>query len=328
MDELHSLAERQRGVLCRAQCVAAGLSLEQIRWRCTSKRWQRPHPGVYVCHNGPLDPSTRASAALLACGAGALLAGRSAARELGLVDEDPEIVEVQIPQNRRVVAPAGASVQRVRELGLRRHRRAAWPPCTTVEDTVLDLAEGADATGAQVWVARACQRRLTTPERIQAALERRARYRWRDVMEGAFEDVADGAESIAEIRYVHRVERAHGLPAATRQLRTVRGGRRRRDDNAYEEQKVLVEVDGQVGHVGEGRLDDHRRDRDSAVEGWLPMRVGWFDVTVESCATARDVAAVLTSRGWAGPLRPCGPACTALPNSVTVPGREWGRPVG
>jgi very-short-patch-repair endonuclease len=185
---------------------------------------------------------------------------------------------------------------------------------------VLDLAEAANAAGAQAWVAQACQRRMTTPPRIEDALDRRARHRWRDLLKAALDDVVDGAESIAEMRYIRRVERAHGLPTATRQLRSVRGGRRRRDDNAYVEQKVLVEVDGQVGHVGVGRLADLRRDRASAVEGWLPVRVGWPDVGEQCCATARDLAAVLTSRGWTGQLRRCGPGCTAL----TAPGEHRG----
>ena len=314
-------------MLTRAQGLAAGLTLEQIRWRCASKRWQRVHPGIYVCHNGPLDPPTRASAAVLAGGAGALLAGRAAARELGLVDEDLELVEVQIPHDRRVVAPEGVRVSRVRRLELRRHRRAAWPPCTSLEDTVLDLAEAGDVTGAQAWLAKACGRRLTTPRRIGAALDQRARHRWRDALDVALEDVADGAESIAELRYIRRVERAHGLPTATRQLRSVRGGRRRRDDNAYERQKVLVEVDGQAGHVGDGRLDDLRRDRASAMEGWLPLRVGWVDVSVACCATARDLAAVLTARGWTGQARPCGPACTAM-EGWSGPDQERGGAVG
>ena len=45
----------------------------------------------------------------------------------------------------------------------------------------------------------------------------------------------DGALSVLEYRYVHRVERPHGLPAARRQARISQGTGNSYLDNLYEE---------------------------------------------------------------------------------------------
>jgi len=125
----------------------------------------------------------------------------------------------------------------------------------------------------------------------------------------ALDDVADGAESVLELRYVNGVERSHGLPAATRQQRSTRAGRRWRDDNAYEQQRVLVELDGRLGHVGEGAFRDRSRDNGALLDGWVTLRFGWQDVTQRPCLVAADVAKVLRDRGWSGRARRCGRQC-------------------
>ncbi len=306
---LEDLVEQQDGAVSRAQCLRHGCTTTQLEWRCTSESWQRVHPGVYVTHSGPVDWRTKAAAAILFCGEGATLAYESAARVLGMRDTDPSQVHVQVPHPRQVRAPKDVVVRTVRHLDDRRAPVAAWPPRTSVPDTVLDLAERDNATAAEALVAKACQRRLTTVDRLAAALRLRRRYCWRDLLTVAFEDVADGLESVLEIRYVRGVERPHGLPEATRQLRRVGGGRRRRDDNAYEDHRVLVEVDGQLGHRGAGTLDDRMRDNSSSAEGWVTVRLGWSQVSYQSCESARDIALTLRRRGWQGTPCCCGPDC-------------------
>jgi hypothetical protein len=71
-----------------------------------SRRWQRVHFGVFATHLGPLDWRARVSAALLSCGEGAVASHGSAARLHGLVDQDPDDIEVLIPTNRRVIRPS------------------------------------------------------------------------------------------------------------------------------------------------------------------------------------------------------------------------------
>lgn len=314
-EQVAALADAQDGVVTRAQCLGLGMTSEAVTWMLRSRRWTRLHRGIYLTHTAGPSWRARVSAAVLVCGDGAAASHETAARLLGLIDHDPDGVHIQVPEDRRVVGPAGVTV-RLSSSVRQRTNRSGWPTRTTVEDTLLDLAASGSADDATGWVARACQRRLTTPRRIADALSRRRRHRWRELLRVALDEVDGGAESVLEVRWVLNVERPHGLPRATRQLRSTRSGRRRRDDNAYVAFRVLVEVDGRAGHVGEGAFRDRRRDNEAAVDGWVTLRFGWAAVTREPCETAADVARVLMGRGWRGRPRRCGPAC-GLPAALT-----------
>ncbi len=69
---------------------------------------------------------------------------------------------------------------------------------------------------------------------------------------------------------------------------------------AYRQYLLIIELDGWVGHVDQGRHRDRRRDNEHATSGALTLRFGWEEVTGEPCAVARDVAEVLVARGWSG----------------------------
>jgi very-short-patch-repair endonuclease len=117
-------------------------------------------------------------------------------------------------------------------------------------------------------------------------------------------DVAAGAESVMEVRFVRDVARAHGLPAGRLQAATVVRGLRVHDV-AYDAERVLLELDGRLGHEGAARVGDGVRDRLSATRGWLTVRAFWGDVAVTPCALAVEMGDVLATRGWRGRLHPC-----------------------
>lgn len=308
MSRVEVLAEAQLGVLSRAQCLGLGMTSDSIRWMLRSRRWQKLHRGVYATHLGPLDWGARVSAALLYCGDGAVASRHTAARLHGLVDRDPEGIEVMIPANRRVTRTTQLEVVTCAFVASRT-APSGWPSRTTVEDTVLDLAERGDADNAIAWLSKGCQRRRTTTSRLAAALDRRTRHRWRALLVDALRDVADGVESVLEYRYVRRVERPHGLPEARRQRVLLTGGQRRRTDNDYEPFGVVVELDGRLGHEGDGVFRDRTRDNFTTVSGRVTLRFGWADVDAQACEVAHDVAVLLWSRGWPGNLRRCGVGC-------------------
>jgi very-short-patch-repair endonuclease len=312
---VEALAAVQFGAMSRVQCLGLGMTPGEIRWMVHSGRWQRVHPGVYLTHTGPLTWRPRVSAALLTCGAGAVASHGTAARLHGLSDRDPDQIEVLIPASRRVIRPRRVEVATCSDLA-RRTAPAGWPSRTTVEDTVLDLAERGNSDNAIAWLSTACQRRRTTTARLAEALDRRMRHRWRGLLADALSDVAGGVESVLEYRYVRRVERPHGLPEARRQRASIIGGRRRRTDNEYEQFGVVVELDGRLGHEGEGAFRDRTRDNVMTVRGKATLRFGWADVDAQACEVACDVAALLRSRGWYGDLTPCGTGCTVSPRTT------------
>jgi len=85
----------------------------------------------------------------------------------------------------------------------------------------------------------------------------------------------------------------------------------RRFDRAFPSYRVVVELDGALYHHGAALVADRHKSNTVARHGWLLLRFGWLDCTSDVCASAAEVAVALESRGWRGPLRPCGPTCTA-----------------
>jgi hypothetical protein len=71
-----------------------------------------------------------------------------------------------------------------------------------------------------------------------------------------------------------------------------------------------------LSDVGEGAFRDRTRDNVMAVSGKATLRFGWADVDAQACEVARDVAALLRSRGWRGELSRCGAACRVSPRAA------------
>ena len=185
------------------------------------------------------------------------------------------------------------------------------PPCTRVEDTVLDLIEIAPTfDDAYVWICRAIGRRRTTADRIALAMAARKKMRWRREIAIALGDADGGALSVLEYRYVNRVERPHGLPVARRQARIRQRSGNRYLDNLYEKYEVCVEIDGTAAHPADEQWRDKRRDNANVVSGLVTLRFGLLDLGQRRCETAAAVATLLGRHGWADAPNCCArPAC-------------------
>ncbi|MGO4602245.1 type IV toxin-antitoxin system AbiEi family antitoxin domain-containing protein [Terrabacter sp. 2YAF2] len=292
----------QAGLLTRAQAHRAGISDEAIRWAVTSGRWAAPHPGVYLTLPGRDDWEVRAVAALLFVGTPVALAGPSAALAWGLERREPDAVHVVVPAGRRASTRAGIQVTRSRRFA-DRVDDWAWPHRTTVPHTVLDLGMRTPLDRVLGLATLACQRWLTDEARLAAALQERPDQTHRALLRECLADVGAGAESPAEVRFIRDVERAHGLPTALRQYHL---GERRRCDNLYLAEQLVLEVDGRLGHEGWGaRVRDGIRDRKSARHGLLTVRAFWSDVAVTPCDLAAELGELLRARGWTGSVVPC-----------------------
>ena len=179
-----------------------------------------------------------------------------------------------------------------------------WPWRTRVEETILDLTELGTVDDITALLGRAFQRGRTTEASLRSLLAGRARHPHRALLQDLLADVASGAESAMEVRFLRDVERAHRLPRGRRQAPLTIGAVRVHDI-AYDEQRVLVELDGRLGHDGEDRVRDGIRDRRSATRAWLTLRGFWRDVAGAPCALATEVGDVLNQRGWCGRARRC-----------------------
>jgi hypothetical protein len=318
---LAPLLRAQHGAVSRVQALTCGLTDSGIAARLLSGRWQRAHQGVYLAFSGPVPRQARVWAALLRAGPGAVASHRTAAELEGLTGgpaygpgASSELIHVTVPANRRIKPIDGVQIHYTRQLAVKRHP-SLLPPRTRTEHTVLDLIdEAVTIDEVLTWVTRACQRRHTTPALLRSALALRSNVRWAAELAAVLSDVEDGAESVLEVEYRRRVERAHGLPPARRQRPPV-SGPGRYVDVEYEDYRVRVELDGRIGHVEEGAFRDMDRDNATTIDGLDGLRYGWVHVFGGPCLVAGQVARVLIANGWEGRPRACGRHCR-LPQSL------------
>jgi hypothetical protein len=328
---LRDVAELQAGVLAVAQLVEGGLARDAASAWVNQGRWQRLHRGVYATFSGPPTRQAGLWAAVLVCGAGAMLSYESAAELAGLTDRRAELVHITIPADRRIDRVPGLVIHYSRRAREAAHP-ARRPPQTRVEETILDLVSVArtldDASG---WVTAGLGRRLTNQARLRHAVGLRGRMRWRPELTELLNPAAAGVHSPLEWRYERDVERPHGLPGADRQALARRNDRNEYRDRLYRAFSIAVELDGRAAHPADRRWADIRRDNAAAANRVITLRYGWVDVAARPCVVAAEVARVLLSRGYTG-TRPCSPDCPvsavvgwqAPPGSDSAPGRAVG----
>lgn len=304
--ELLGLAHAQGGVVSVQQTEMLGLGRHPRQRLLRSGQWQRLEGAILVVHPFEVPWEGRAWAGVLLGGREARLSGLAAAYLHGLTTAPPDQIDVLT----RSAVPDRDPWLFHRDLAdVRSPRSPGAPPRTTIEDTVLDLCQNADSKELVHWLTQAVQTRRTSASRLREALERRKRHGRRAPLRELLGDVAAGVESPLELRYLRDVERAHGLPKADRQESN---RRRHRRDVRYSAFGVVVELDGRLGHEGLGRFRDMARDNGALLDGEITLRYGFADVSGEACTVARQVYAVLRSRGHDGELRRCA-RCVAVP---------------
>ncbi len=274
------------------QAAELGLGRHSVARLVDLGVWRRIGPSLAFVHD--LDPpwTAWAWAGILYAGRGARVGGAAAAHLHDLTDDPPTEIMILIPHGRRLRDRPPWAFCRERD-GVRSARSPGLLPRTTVEDTVLDLCT--DERAALHWITAAVQRHRTSATRLREALLRRSRMPLRALVSELLTDARSGTESPLEVRYLRDVERAHGLPRGRRQVRRARSAR---NDVGYEEFGLIVELDGHLGHDGQDRFRDFRRDNAALIDGRVTLRYGWTDVSQEPCAVAAQVVEVLIRRGW------------------------------
>ena len=150
------------------------------------------------------------------------------------------------------------------------------PPCTRVEDTVLDLIQIAPTfDDAYAWICRAIGRRRTTADRIRQAMDARKKMRWRRELDA-------GARRRRRRRLVRCWNTATSTgwnartgcpPPAAGEDQAATGNRYL--DNLYEETGCASELDGTAAHPADEQWRDKRRDNANAVQGIVTLRFGF-----------------------------------------------------
>ncbi|MEV6271996.1 hypothetical protein AB0L64_32840 [Kribbella sp. NPDC051936] len=260
---------RQAGAFTRAQAIEHGISDKVLLGRRRARQLQRVHTGVYVDFTGPLPWKTRLWAAWLSCGPEAVLTGVTALRMHGVAGSwRDDRIHVAVLHSRRVDPKSGVVVTRHRHLSAL-VQTSREPPTVRLEVALLVAAAvEQDVSRRAAVLFDACRQRLTTAARLLAELESLPELPGRRILRRILGEAAEGVQSFLEQAYLRRVERAHGLPRARRQVRAVDGGAVVYRDSEYAPYGVLVELDGQAGHAGHadpvGRWRDMTRDNAAA----------------------------------------------------------------
>jgi very-short-patch-repair endonuclease len=268
------LASKAHGVVTRRELLRAEVTDDEIRGRLDSGALIRVFSGVYRA--GHRAPSVEAHymAAVKACGQGALLSGLSAAWLWGLIKGSAPPPEVTARTERRI---KGIRTRRQRRLHPtdRTHHRGI--PVTTVPATLVRLPSLLSFDELARAAHEAAVRHHTTPEQVEAALERRPKApgaaRLRRVLRG------DAPVLLSKLERRFRAQlRAAGL--ALPQTNTEAGSHY--VDCRWPDHKLTVELDSyRYHHTRHAWEQDRRRDREARQRGDQFRRYTWTDVFEE-----------------------------------------------
>lgn len=294
---------RQDGVVSWAQLRDGGWSAVRVEKAVRRRELVHVHPRVYVDHTGPLTWRQRAWAAVLWAEPAALC-------DVSMTERSPlsdAPIHVAVDHRRRLRAvPSGVVLHRL--VGLSRHLGPAdGLPRLIRADNALMMTRSASDDAEVVAVLAAAASSGVTADQLSRALARFPQLPRRSFIAAVVADVTAGSYSVLEHAYLTRVERAHGLPTAPRQVQ--RGVEYR--DLEYDV-GLVVELDGRLNHESwSAQARDAERDLDDAASGRTVVRLRWRQVVGTPCRTAERIARILTLRGWDGRLRACGPFCEA-----------------
>jgi hypothetical protein len=297
---------------------------DAIKHRLRTRRWQSLFPGTYAPFSGPVPREVWFDAAVQYAGAGAALSHQTAAFLQGW-REDSGIIHVTVAARRRVDPQPDLHIHRTRHWSAQ-EIEATLLPRTTPERTLLDLVAASARDKLAGLVTDVIRSRLTTSERVLAAAVLRPKQRHRRLLVEMVAEAAGGIDSALELAFA-KVLRRHGLPEPRRQVREVLllRGRAIRLDTLFDPYEVVAELDGRLGHSTAADVArDQARDNAHALSGRIPLRFGWVRVIGDGCEVAAEVATALSSRGWPGLPRVCGPSC-ALGHTESSTNRAYRR---
>jgi very-short-patch-repair endonuclease len=304
--EIARIAERQHGNVTRAQLLDAGLSAEEIRQRLRSGVLLREFPGVYrVGHRAP-SVHARYTAAVLACGEGALLSGRAAGHLLGLLKGPAPPPEVKAPRERRI---PGLVTHRIRATPALDATTSYGIATTSVPQTLVDLAAHLSLDA----LARACHeagvKHRTTPARVERVLARRPASKGAANLRKVLRGEARVTLSRLEKRFLTLLEQ-HGLPLPE----TNRPAGGRRVDCRWPKQRLTVELDSYAFHNSRHAWEqDRRREREAHSRGDEFRRYTWGDVAEDDRLLLNELRHLVGKAGRQGSLAPGVPPAEDIP---------------
>jgi very-short-patch-repair endonuclease len=279
---MHSVAVRQWGTASFAQLRRRRISKAAISRALASGRLFEVHPGVYsIAPPSLMQFESHLAAAILAGGDGAALCADAAAHWAKLTKHRPKQIHVAVKHRHEPIEGI-----RWHRLNLTEDERTKLHrmPITALQRIPLDLAPT-----ASVWDLKGVLAELEFhydigPEQITLRRGYPGAAKLRKAIEQHTPQLAE-TRSHLEKAFIVLLEN-HGveLPSfnAAVGLSTV--------DATYEDQRLIVELDGVKGHKGERRiLRDHTRDLHRRREGFTVLRYHFAQLVTEGHLVAEEL---------------------------------------
>jgi Transcriptional regulator, AbiEi antitoxin len=283
---LAQVAQRQHGVVTRAELLGEGVSADEIKHRLRIGSLIREYRGVYRV--GHRAPSTEASylAAVCACGEGALLSGRAAGYLLGLLKGRPPPPEVTAPTERRI---EGLTTRRSRGLDPRDATVFRGIPVTTVPRTIVDLAAVLSPDDLARAFHEAGVLHRTTPAQVEAVLARRPNSPGARNIRKVLRGEVHVTLSKLERAFLTQLKNA-GLPLP----KTNRPAGTKRVDCRWPDHGLTVELDSYRFHNSRHAWEqDRRREREAHARGDEFRRYTYGDVLEHPHQMLRELRVAL-----------------------------------
>ena len=262
-----ALAERQHGVVGRAQLLGLGLGRDAIDHRVASGRLHVRHHGVYAVGHRVLSMRGRWMAAVLAAPAVTVLSHRAAAGLWRI--RQSNALEVTAPRHcKRPGILAHRAVLPVDEI-----TEVDGIPVTTVARTIFDLAAVLPKHDVESAISQADYRRHTDLLSLGDLVARYPRRRGTRTLRKLLAEGAAMSRSELERAFLAFVD-AQRLEKPHTNAHIHAGGRWHECDAVWPKAKLIVELDGYDAHRTRKAFDDDRADdRLLRLAGWFVTRV-------------------------------------------------------
>ena len=292
---LSDLAARQHGVVARRQLLALGLRSAAISRRIAAGYLHPIHLGVYAVGHQVLGVEGRYTAAVLACGRGAVLGYTSAAHlwNLQRTASGPAHVVVPVAGGRR---RPGVRVHRHPGLTAAETTVRRAIPVTTPARTILDLAATVPDRRLKHALDQAEIQELTDYPALDALARVHARHRGATRLRKLLDSYEAGTartRSDLEVAFLELCER-HGLPRPLVNHELATG---LTADFVFAHERVAVEADSWQWHRGRAAFErDRERDAILATKGYRTLRFTDRQIGNAPAVVARALSVALSAR--------------------------------
>ncbi|MGN6780121.1 MAG: hypothetical protein ACTHJH_01315 [Marmoricola sp.] len=297
------LAARQEGMLSHRQLRDLGVGRGIIRSRLDAGNWCRRTEEVLSTTTGPLSWEQRLWLGVLHAGPEALVGGLTATALHGMRGwERPEItVLVRNPHSFEPVP--GIRFFRTRRPLPLLAGRGELPVCRLEPAVLLFAAHEPNIRTAQGALAAVIQQHLATVEALATWIDGLRPLRRGKAFRSLLGDVADGAQSLAEVD-IRRACRAYGVaPPRSQTPRRDRRGRRRYTDCEWtllDGRTLILEVDGGFHDEVLQAVADRARNRRLAALDRIVIQCSAYELRHDPAGVIEDLIALGVPRIRAG----------------------------